>query len=40
MIGMIFGQLTVLDYAGLSKNKHKLYRCVCSCGKVKNNFCL
>ena len=34
MIGKKFHRLTVLEFAGLSKNKSRLYKCQCDCGRI------
>lgn len=31
-----FGKLTVLNYTGLEKKRHSLWRCVCDCGVIKD----
>lgn len=33
MIGNVYGELTVLERSGTSKDKQKIYLCRCSCGK-------
>lgn len=33
LTGQVFGKLTVLDFAGLNKDKKSLWRCQCSCEK-------
>lgn len=33
LIGQVFNELTVIEYAGLSKHKATLWKCRCSCGK-------
>lgn len=34
LIGSRFGRLTVVKYAGVSKNRQTLYECRCDCGKT------
>jgi hypothetical protein len=33
MIGMTFGSLTVLEFAGRDKHGQAMFRCCCTCGK-------
>lgn len=35
LIGLKFGMLTVLEYAGKNKHGATLYKCLCDCGKIK-----
>jgi len=35
ILGLKFGRWTVLEYAGKDKNSADLYKCKCSCGKIK-----
>lgn len=34
MIGKRFGELTVVEECGRAKDRHILYKCVCTCGKT------
>lgn len=34
MIGMKFGRLTVLEFAGTDRGYNKRYKCICECGKI------
>lgn len=34
--GDVFGRLTVIKFAGLTKEQNKLYLCQCECGRKKN----
>lgn len=36
MIGTTYGNLTVISFFGISKDRQKVYTCKCSCGKEKN----
>lgn len=35
LTGQKFGRLTVLEKAGINKNRVILWKCVCACGKIK-----
>ena len=34
--GQVFGRLKVLNISGITKNRHALWLCQCTCGSVKN----
>lgn len=34
LVGKRFGRLTVIKYAGVSKNRQTLYECLCDCGNT------
>jgi len=34
MVGKKFNRLTVVKYAGFSKNTHRFYKCLCDCGEM------
>lgn len=36
MTGKKFGRWTVIDYAGLDKSGHAVWKCLCECGNVKD----
>jgi hypothetical protein len=35
MTGEVVGRLTVVEFAGIGKQKRALWRCICECGKEK-----
>jgi len=35
LLGRVFGDLTVVRYAGTSKHRRLIWECRCSCGKYK-----
>ena len=35
LVGKTFGDLTIVSWAGLSKDRRNLFKCICSCGNEK-----
>jgi len=34
LIGLTFGHLTIIDYAGINKHRQNMWKCRCSCGNI------
>ena len=32
--GQVFGRLTILEFSGIDKNRHRCWKCLCDCGRT------